>query len=100
MCVVRGWTLRRMEVVRAHAFLQNGKTVLIVATVSGNRVMVELLLDRGADMEANDSVSAAMVCASLRDGTAPGVSGGPGVVTVMRGQGVVLEFVRGRRRRC
>ncbi len=66
------------EVTCGHVRSQYGSTALVRASARGHTDMVELLLDRGADLEARDRVSAVMVCASLRDGTAPGVSGGPG----------------------
>ncbi len=38
---------------------QRGRTALIMAAWCGREDMVELLLDRGADMEAKDRVSRA-----------------------------------------
>ena len=50
--------MRRGAVTSGPATSQSGATVLIVAGFHGHTDMVELLLDRGADLEAKDSVSA------------------------------------------
>ena len=42
-----------------HVTSQRGRTALIMAAWCGRKDMVELLLDRGADMEAKDRVSQA-----------------------------------------
>ena len=48
--------------VRGHATSQFGTSVLVQAASSGHVDTVELLLDRGADLEAKHEVSAAAVC--------------------------------------
>ena len=61
--------------VRGHATSQDGATALVAAASGGHTATVELLVDRGADLEAKTSVSAAASCVAARRG-APGVSGG------------------------
>ena len=46
---------------------QDGATALLLAAFGGHKGTAELLLDRGADLEAKDSVSAVAACL-LRDG--------------------------------
>ncbi len=60
--VSREAMVRRREVTRGLATTQAGGTALFRATYHGHKDMVELLLDRGADLEAKDRVSAAAVC--------------------------------------
>ena len=55
------------------AISQYGEALIILAAQRGHRDMVELLLDRGADLEAKDNVSAATVRDARRD---PGRHGG------------------------
>ncbi len=43
-------------VMREHAVSQSGNTALLVAADRGHKDTVELLLDRGADLEAKNSV--------------------------------------------
>ena len=50
--------------------------------------MVELLVDRGADLEAKGPVSPARVCAARR--IAAGVAGGPWTAMASRRRGVVV----------
>ena len=52
---------------RRHVGSQDGSTALVLAAWSGHKDTVELLLDRGADLEAKNGVSAAAVCL-LRNG--------------------------------
>ena len=66
---------------------QYGSTALVRAAAGGHKDMVELLADRGADLEARSLVGVATVCA-LRHGTAAGVAGGPGGAMAMRRWGV------------
>ncbi len=54
--------LRRDAVTRGHVASQYGATALVWAASGGYKDTVELLLDRGADLEAKDSVSAAAMC--------------------------------------
>ncbi len=53
-----------------HATSQEGATALVLAASRGRKDMVELLVDRGADLEAKDEVSAGAMgyCATLRAG--------------------------------
>ncbi len=64
MCVSREWldVARHREVPCEHASSQDGATALVWAAARGHKDIIELLLDRGADLEAQDSVSAVMVC--------------------------------------
>ena len=65
-----GWksvTVRRCAVWFKHAFSQDGATSLVVAASGGHKDTVELLLDRGADLEAKDRVGA-LNSVTLRDG--------------------------------
>ena len=57
-----------------HVPSQYGDTALMAAASRGHRDTAELLLDRGADVEAVDRVSAPPEAAACR--TAPGVTGG------------------------
>ncbi len=77
-----------------HATSQDDDTALVRAAAGGHTDTVELLLDRGADLEAKDHVGAATVCV-LRHGTAAGVAGGPGAATARRRRGVVLVSCAG-----
>ncbi len=56
-----------------HATSQEGATALVLAASRGRKDMVELLVDRGADLEAKDEVSAGAMgyCATLRAGRRP-----------------------------
>ena len=54
---------------------QDGTSALVLAASGGHTDMVELLLDRGADVKAKDRVSAAAVCHSAPR-AALGVTGG------------------------
>ena len=58
----RGATARRGAVSCWHAASQYGATALVAAARRGHKDTVELLVDRGADLEAKDRVSAAAVC--------------------------------------
>ena len=59
----RGAMVRRGAVATWRpATSQDGTSALVLAASGGHNVMVELLLDRGADLEAKDRVSAAAVC--------------------------------------
>ena len=55
----RGAMVRRGAVTCGPATLQTGATALVLAASGGHKDTVELLLDRGADLEAKDRVSAA-----------------------------------------
>ncbi len=68
--VGRGATVRRVAVTSGHATSQYGATALVRTALVGHVDTVELLVDRGADLEAKDCVGAAAVCccASGRDG--------------------------------
>ena len=59
--------VRRGAVPCGRATSQYGYTALVLAASGGHTDMVELLLDRGADLEAKNGVSAAAVCL-LRNG--------------------------------
>ena len=62
---------------------------------AGRTEMVELLLDRGADLEAKDRVSAAAGCVAAPR-AALGVTGGPGgAAMTMTRWGVVLVWRAG-----
>ena len=65
--VSEGATVRRGEVTRVLARSQSGDTALAMAASGGHKDMVELLLDRGVDLEAKARVSAACRVL-LRDG--------------------------------
>ena len=54
---------------------QGGRMALILAAGRGHKDTVELLLDRGADLEAKDEVSASAVCVAAPR-AALGVTGG------------------------
>ena len=54
-------TVRRCKGRFEHACSQEGATALAVAASSGRQDTVELLLDRGADVEAKNEVSRAML---------------------------------------
>ncbi len=54
-------TVRRCTVWYEHAFAQDGATALAWAAWRGRKDTVELLLDRGADLEAKNGVRAAFV---------------------------------------
>ncbi len=64
--VGRGAMVRRGGVTCGPAGSQHGATALVEAAYDGHTDTVEVLLDRGADLEAKDEVSAAGVycCAS------------------------------------
>ena len=70
-----GAMVRRGAVTCGPATLQRGATALVLAASGGHTDMVELLLDRGADLEAKDRVSAATVCVAAPR-AALGVTGG------------------------
>ncbi len=59
--------MRRGAVTCGLAASQDGSTALHGAVRGGHKDTVELLLDRGANLEAKDRVSAAAVCL-LRNG--------------------------------
>ena len=65
--VGRGAMVRRGAVTCGPATSQDGATALVRAASRGHKDTVELLLDRGADLEAEDEVKSAAVCL-LRDG--------------------------------
>ncbi len=48
------------------ATVQDAATALFRAVAFGHRATVKLLVDRGADLEAKDCVSAGTVCAARR----------------------------------
>ena len=50
---------------------QDRRTALELASSGGRKDMVELLLDRGADLEAKDNVSAATACSSATGRAGP-----------------------------
>ena len=54
--------VRRVEVTYGPAASQKGATALVLMASRGYKATVELLLDRGADLEAKHEVSAAAVC--------------------------------------
>ncbi len=60
--VSRGAMVRRGAVTRWPATSQCGETALLGAMYDGHKATVELLLDRGADLEAKGYVSVAAVC--------------------------------------
>ncbi|CAE7271299.1 unnamed protein product, partial [Symbiodinium sp. KB8] len=80
--------VRRGEVWRGHSTLQFGATSLDRAALRGHKETVELLLDRGADPEAKDHVSAVSLPAAQR--VRKGDTGRPGTALEMTRQGVVL----------
>ena len=51
--------VQRVTVICGPVVSQGGATALVLAASGGHNVMVELLLDRGANLEAKDRVSAA-----------------------------------------
>ena len=59
--------VRRGAVTCGPSTSQDGCTALVEAASGGHTDTVEVLLDRGADLEAKDRVSVACVCL-LRDG--------------------------------
>ncbi len=85
--------MRRGEVWRGHSTLQFGATSLDRAALRGHKETVELLLDRGADPEAKDHVSAVSLPAAQR--VRKGDTGRPGTALEMRRQGVVLLWRAG-----
>ena len=73
---------------------QDGATALVLMAKAGHKDTVELLVDRGAHLEARDRVSAAAACSSAtgragRHGRAGGLA-----MVVMR-QGAVLLWRAG-----
>ena len=60
--VSRGAMVRGGAVLCGPATSQHGATALVLAASEGHIDAVELLLDRGADLEAKHEVSAAAVC--------------------------------------
>ncbi len=60
--VNRGAMVRRGAVTCGPAASQHGATGLVAAASDGHKATVELLLDRGADLEAKGYVSVAAVC--------------------------------------
>ena len=54
--------MRRSDVTCGPAVSQSGGTALVAAARGGHAGVVELLLDRGADLEAKHEVSAVAVC--------------------------------------
>ena len=85
--------MRRCVVVCGHASSQFGITVLMAATLFGCKDAVELLVDRGADPEAKDHVSAVSLPAAQR--VRKGDTGRPGTALEMTRQGVVLLWRAG-----
>ena len=67
--------VRRGAVTYGPATSQYDGTALVQAASGGHTDMVELLLDRGADVKAKDEVSAAAVCVAAPR-AALGVTGG------------------------
>ena len=59
--VGRGAMGRLGAVTCGHAMPQDGYTALALAAFGGHKDTVELLLDRGADLEAKDKVSPSAV---------------------------------------
>ncbi len=92
--VVRVALVGKRAVTCGHATLQNGNTALVRAAAGGHTDMVELLLDRGADLEAKNRVSLATV-SMMRHGTAAGVASGPGAATARRRRVIVLVSCAG-----
>ena len=75
-----------------HAASQNGFTALVQAASGGHKDVVELLLDRGADLEAKDSVSAAgMSCCATGRARRHGQEGGPAMAMTCRGVVLLLR---------
>ena len=60
--------MRRGAVTCEPAMPQNGATALVRAAFCGHADTVELLVDRGADLEAKSRVSAAAVCCCATGG--------------------------------
>ena len=58
----KGAMVRRGALTSGSAASQDGSTALVTAAWRGHKDTVELLLDRDADLEAKDRVSAAVVC--------------------------------------
>ena len=56
-----------------HVALQDGTTAMMMAAEGGHKDTVELMLDRGADLEAKDEVSQSAGAAACR--VAPGIAG-------------------------
>ena len=65
--VSRGAMARRGAVTCGRGTSQAGGTALVRAASRGHKDTVELLLDRGADLQAKDRVSAAAVCCFATD---------------------------------
>ncbi len=61
-CRERMDVARQRVVLCGHAALQDGSTALVWAAERGHTDLVELLLDRGADLEAKGRVSAVNTC--------------------------------------
>ncbi|CAE7940316.1 unnamed protein product, partial [Symbiodinium sp. KB8] len=72
-----------------HVASQGGLTALVKAAQGGHKDTVKLLVDRGADLEAKNSVSAAAVCL-LRDESSRTSRAGRGTAMAMGRPGVVL----------
>ena len=66
MARVRGAMAPRLEVLSGHAPLQDRATAMVKAASAGHKDTVELLLDRGADPEVKDDVSAVVACPGRR----------------------------------
>ena len=89
--VGRGAMVRRVALTCGPAWSQHGATALVEAAFGGHTDTVELMLDRGADLEAENWVRAAAVCDAARR-AAPG---GREVAMAMMRRGVVLVWWAG-----
>ena len=69
--------MRRGAVTCGPSAPQDGATALALAASQAHTDTVELLLDRGADLEAKHEVSEAAVNIAAQQ-AAPGIAGGPG----------------------
>ena len=87
--VGRGAMVRRGAVTCGPATSQNGSPALVSAARYGHNDTVELLLDRGADLEAKDEVSEAAVWL-LCDGLRMASRAGGGVAMAWRRRRAVL----------
>ena len=70
---------------------QCGNTALVWASKGGHKDTVELLLDRGADLEAKHHVSAAAVCLLRNEPRRASRAGRRAAMSLTR-QGVVLPL--------
>ena len=74
---------------------QYGTTALVAAAERGHKDTVELLLDRGANLEAKDRVSAAAVCCCATGRAGRHGRSSRGAAMAMMRRGIVLLWRAG-----